>query len=142
MDIWLSQKCNNIQHICLLYARNSVKHFNCFILFNAHDNPIIVSIFQRGLREIKHFIQDASGTKIQSQAWLQIPILNRYIFCWGQRKSTPEVTKEVHKNQMSVLSAPSVKMSDRFTNIPYIIPTPKKQLYHHLRPTAYFNYAR
>lgn len=57
-----------MQHICLLYARNTDKHFNCFILFNAHDNPIIVSILQMGLREIKHFTQDAGGTKIQSQA--------------------------------------------------------------------------
>lgn len=54
--------------MCLLYARQNGKHFKCFISFNTHDNPIIFSIFQMGLREIKQFAQDASGIKIRSQA--------------------------------------------------------------------------
>lgn len=58
-----------MQHICLLYARNSGKHFKCFISFNAHDKPIAVSVFQMELnRDYKHLAQNADGTKIQSRA--------------------------------------------------------------------------
>lgn len=79
-------------------TRNKEDYFimTCISQFKGHNNPIIFSIFQMGLREIKQFAQDASGIKIRSQAdgsdaRVQFVTITNY--CWRQRKTMPELTK-------------------------------------------------
>lgn len=84
-----------------------------------------------GLREIKQFAQKAGGTQIQSQADGsdgRVQFFTITACCWRQRNYARAYKSYPHRKQMTGWKEVSVKMSDRFTNIPYVIPTQNKEL--------------